>query len=263
MRDKILEETEKFIRTQEEITSSKAKSVQSVVIVHGIRTRAEWEDIVIPALNSDPSIEAQVLGYGYFDAVRLIVPLSLFRNSPVSTVTKKLRIILNHSEGKPISIIAHSFGSYILSRILMRESDITFDKVILCGSIVPLTFKWEDYVHRISHRFKAPKAAAILNECGTKDIWPVVAQGVTWGYGHTGRNGFHHPLIYDRHHRFKHSDYFTKKFVDDYWLPYLVDGRLIESDVTREVTSLFINAILILKYVLLAFLVFGLWKCSA
>jgi hypothetical protein len=67
--------------------------------------------------------------------------------------------------------------------------------------------------------YNGEKRDAIINECGIRDVWPVLAQSVTWGYGSTGTFGFGVQNVRDRFHPSGHSAFFDKNFVRDYWLP--------------------------------------------
>jgi pimeloyl-ACP methyl ester carboxylesterase len=49
---------------------------------------------------------------------------------------------------KRVSVIAHSFGTYVISCLLRDEFDIRFHRVIFCGSVVPYDFPFENFVSK-------------------------------------------------------------------------------------------------------------------
>ena len=91
-------------------------------------------------------------------------------------------------------------------------------RLILCGSIVSREYNWELIRKRLPEK--------VLNDCGTHDIWPVLASSGSWGYGPSGTFGFGTRLVRDRFHKFTHSQYFNREFVRDYWAPYIRDGQI-------------------------------------
>jgi hypothetical protein len=111
-------------------------------------------------------------------------------------------------------LIAHSFGTYAVARILRDQPQIRPVRVIFCGSIVPQNLRWD----------LIPNRPQIINDCGTRDLWPLLAASTTWGYGPSGTVGFGTPGIQDRYHDFAHGSYFDRDFVETYWKPWIHDG---------------------------------------
>jgi pimeloyl-ACP methyl ester carboxylesterase len=81
------------------------------------------------------------------------------------------------------SIIAHSFGSYIVGYTMQKHPDIRFDKVILCGSIVPIDFDWSTLFHRDQVNF-------VRNEYGVRDYWASMVGNFIRETGASGTEGF-------------------------------------------------------------------------
>lgn len=215
-----------------------------VIIIHGIRTQAEYQTKLAKELEEVPNIKAITLGYEYLDVIRF---LTVGRNGPIDKITTDIRDVKTMDPTpEKISIIAHSFGTYIVSKILERHTDIDFYRIIFCGSIVPSTFRWDRY----KGRFETP----ILNDCGMFDIWPVFAKFATWGYGPSGRFGFKSNRVRDRFHRFKHSDFFTENFFLDYWKPFLESGDIVEGELEREKIPWWTSAVTLVKAPLLVLL---------
>lgn len=92
-----------------------------VLLIHGIRTRANWQPMVERVLREIPHIvEVYPIKYGYFDAFRFWCPV-LTRTGPIDFVHRQIEIVQTRHPGTRISIVAHSFGTYAISRILRRS----------------------------------------------------------------------------------------------------------------------------------------------
>jgi pimeloyl-ACP methyl ester carboxylesterase len=184
-----------------------------VVLIHGIRTWAPWYRAIAKQLK-DEGFDVETTNYGRLDLVRFLLPVPWFRNHAVKTVSRDLDDIFNAHRGKKVSVIAHSFGTYIISRILAENVHMRFYRVIFCGGIVPNQFRPASYPDRLSW--------PLLNEVGTRDIWPVLAESITWGYGATGARGVQRPRSFDRYHRgVGHSAFLNATFCRDWWIPFL------------------------------------------
>ena len=157
---------------------------------------------------------------------------------------------------KHISVIAHSFGTYCITKALEKEHDIILHRLILCGSIVPDFFEWEKYKHRIASDLTGDWQ--IINDCGMKDILPVFAKSVTWGYGSSGRFGFGHQRVKDRFFNFGHSDFFNSEHVRNKWLPYLAAGHVAEGLLSRPTTSWLVSLLTVahLRFVVPLIIIF-------
>jgi hypothetical protein len=194
---------------------------QVVLLIHGIRTQADWGPMVKSKIEVPGQIQVIPIKYGYFDAFRFWFPFWT-RSKPVERVYVQIRVALQkyrkeHPDAK-LSIIAHSFGTYVVGQILKREFDLKIHRLIPCGSVLPQDFPW----HQYQGRFDNDK---VVNECGKSDIWPVLAQSTSWGYGATGTHGFGAVLVKDRFHAGGHGQYFEPEFVERYWEPFIRRGE--------------------------------------
>ena len=106
----------------------------------------------------------------------------------------------------------------MVGQILKRGFDLQIHRLILCGSVLPQDFPWHEY----QGRFDDDK---VVNECGKSDIWPVLAQSASWGYGASGTHGFGAVLVKDRFHAGGHGQYFEPEFVKKYWEPFIRRGE--------------------------------------
>lgn len=190
-----------------------------IVLVHGIRTSATWQERVRSELQDNHSITVYPIGYEYLDVGSFLFPY-LFRKYPTERVLRELRVIASKHNQPHITVVAHSFGTYVLSKILKNHSDVTINRLLLCGSVVPRAFRWDLIPNK-------PKS--IVNDVGTRDIWPILAGMASWGYGPSGTFGFKTNVIRDRFHALAHSEFFSLAHIRTYWLPYLVDGQVVPS----------------------------------
>ncbi len=231
-----------------------------VILVHGIRTRALWQNAIQSTLRKEGFV-VQPTNYEYLDVFRFLFPGKLFRRGIVDKVERQIRHTLAENNVTTCSLIAHSFGTYIVSRILCERTDLEFDRIIFCGSVVPQSFRFEDY----RKRFSTP----LVNEVGTCDFWPAIAEAATFGYGSAGAYGFRRPAVQDRwHNGMAHSDFLNAEFCGKYWLPFLRDGTIVEDPEAAEPPPwwLWVVSTLQIRYfVVLALFVwvYHLWRVQA
>jgi pimeloyl-ACP methyl ester carboxylesterase len=190
-----------------------------VILVHGINTRALWMGEVKPALETSGFVVAPT-SFGKFGILRFLMPFEWMRAEAIRRVAADIqtarRVYRRERGADPelMSVISHSFGTYVVSRILTDYSELKWNRVIFCGSVVREDFRF-DYV---LDRFDPP----LLNEVGTKDFWPAVAESAGWGYGSVGSTGFNRPPVETRWHRaYAHSDFLTEEFCQTFWVPFL------------------------------------------
>jgi regulation of enolase protein 1 (concanavalin A-like superfamily) len=126
--------------------------------------------------------------------------------------------------GQLPSIVAHSFGTYILGYALLKYPFIRFSKVLLCGSLLPRDFPWRGLIDR-------GQVQAVRNEYGVQDIWARVVRWFVAGSGPSGVLGFIDGETDDskrENERFEqaeflypHSEYFSEGHMEAFWLPFL------------------------------------------
>lgn len=188
-----------------------------VLLVHGIRTHANWQEPIKDTL-SEAELIAQPIKYGFFNTVMTILP-GPQRMIPVARIVREYRDVRQKFPDAKISAIGHSFGTYALVKAIQANSDISIHRLILCGSVVSESFRVADMQGRLN-------APPILNECGWKDLVPVIARGAGTGLGAPGRFGFGTTNIEDRFHDYGHSEFLTPEFAKMYWLPFLKYGSI-------------------------------------
>lgn len=158
----------------------------AVISVHGIRTHGLWQKVLSEVL-SDELIPTRSFDYGYFSSFRLVSPparrrmVNSFRDY-YGTLMREKRL-RHDNPRRRLSVIAHSFGSYIVGHCMQTYADVAFDKVILCGSILPRDFDWAKIFARGQVNF-------VRNERGWNDRWAGSAGLVSRLMGGSGRYGF-------------------------------------------------------------------------
>jgi hypothetical protein len=198
---------------------------QVAVLLHGIRTEAVWQEILADEFREKWNVEAYPIGYGVFDTLRFLFPFWT-RQAPISRVTLELRNLRRKFPNAEISVIAHSFGTYILSHILSEHTDLTFHRIQLCGAVVSTNYRWDKVISRVKGQ--------IVNDVGVKDMWPVLAKSSTWGFGESGAIGFKAVDVRDRFFDYGHSDFLTTVHARKYWIPFLLDGQIVPSPFTKK-----------------------------
>ena len=187
-------------------------------LVHGIQTDGSWQKLVQAELSDVPKLHVVDIGYDCVTPLQLVGP---FRVEPIARVLREIRDFKRREPRARLMVIAHSFGSYIVSRILEDHPDIEFERIVLCGSIVPRNFRWDKHAKQMPH-------GAILNDVGTNDFYPVLATCASLGYGSSGRLGFGSGPVLDRYFPYKHSTFFDKKrrHIRRYWKPFIQNGQI-------------------------------------
>ena len=229
-----------------------------LIVVHGIRTWAEWATTLEDELSDNQDVRVVPIGYGYFDAIQFLCPV-YFRMKAVAVARDKIRNALTNYPGHEVVVIAHSFGSFVLTRA-MANGDIRPDRIVLCGSVLKQSFNWDALPGAPSVDSKTG-LPTIVNDCGDLDWWPVLATFATVGFGTAGTSGFKTSRVQDRHHRLGHSDYLStakpaawwqrhkknvlkgtderealsgRHFMRRFWVPFVMQGEIIRPDYTAE-----------------------------
>lgn len=200
-----------------------------LILLHGIRTDAEWQEKISARFSTDPDFEVIPIKYGRFDPFRFWSPL-FTRKAKIEEINTRLQNALRRYPEHRKVIIAHSFGTYALACIMRDNPLVVFDRIVLCGSVIPNNFSWDDLQDQVSVRPGTHIRDYITNECGAKDIWPILAQSTTFGFGATGTFGFGVAEVRDRYHNQPHSGYFEDEFIDEFWLPLIQNDKYTASD---------------------------------
>lgn len=196
--------------------SLKAKCV--VALIHGIGTYALWFDKLQDSLKNNDNVVVLRIKYGYFDLLSFWLPIPVFRLIPIRRTTNELRHIRANYPRDELVVVAHSFGTYLVSKILKRNSDLQLERLLMCGAIVPENYKW--------HTLPNFPEQTPVNDCGSRDFLPMLAKTITLGYGSSGTVGFNSHKINNRYFDFGHSGFFSDENFREFWHPYILSGKL-------------------------------------
>lgn len=206
-----------------------------VALIHGIRTAAGWQELAREALAVNGKVVVSPIGYGYLDVIRFLGP---WRKKAIAKVEHELRDIQRLYKDSDLVVMAHSFGTYIVSNILKDSPDIRIKRLLLCGSIIPPAYRWDSLPHEFTNQ-------TCINEVGTRDIWPVFARVASFGYGASGSFGFKTSRVWDRFFDYRHSDFFTDVHFKTFWKPFILEGHVVASpwDAKRPTPSWLISVL--------------------
>lgn len=203
---------------------SEGDAMSVVISLHGIRTRGVWQNDLVPEL-ALAGLVPYVLDYGQFGAMHLAARRSL--DAQVEWLVREYdRIKADTGCARP-SVIAHSFGTLQLGRLLQKHDHVIFDKVILAAGILPISYPWAKMLAK--HR-----VAWVVNDYGGNDLWPRLARYVIRFAGECGAARFsdtHRGLHQVEHPHHGHSDYFSLGNFRHHWIPtLLLDKRSMVDD---------------------------------
>ncbi len=200
-----------------------------VVTVHGIRRQHRWDEdfAALPELKNH-NIEVVNFDYGYFSIWKFLTPSK--RDKIVVDFCRFYSEHFKDSDELP-SVIAHSFGTYVVFSALEKYDVIKFDTIIFCGSIL---------YHKLDFRYimASNQVGKIYNDHG-KFEWflKITRYIINKKCGKAGKVGFldippkYKDRIINRENFKAHSDYFLPMHMSKNWLPQLIhtDARFIYS----------------------------------
>lgn len=226
-----------------------------VVLLHGMNTNAEWQEALAEPIRNSTHIKPFVVGYGNFNPIKFFIPY-IFRRGRIAKVLKDLKGIQKRYPDADISIVAHSFGTYIVARILASNNDIRLHRILFCGAIVEADYDWA----AVAEQFAEP----VVNDIGRRDIWPSLAKSWSWGFGNSGCVGFQNSFVRDRHFTYGHSGFLNVKHMKKYWLPYLLDGKVVSSRYSSvrkpmSISERVLRSFSWLPLILLCLLIWAMW----
>jgi pimeloyl-ACP methyl ester carboxylesterase len=191
---------------------------RTLVTIHGIRTHADW--------NAEVTLIASVNGWAVAPFQYGYVDIDVFVNgSKRNEILDQFRIFIYDLQQSfdldNISVVAHSFGTYIILRYMLGFDDppVRFDTVVLCGAIVDAKLDLE----RLRGR-----AAKIYNEVAPNDEWVAWAKRANFGqdefFGNAGIVGFScvTPRLVQRSAAiFTHNNVIRRDVISQRWMPVL------------------------------------------
>ncbi|MGG2072474.1 hypothetical protein AB1J28_03730 [Lysinibacillus irui] len=197
-----------------------------LVTIHGLNTDAEWNYDLAPIVSSDNWIFAP-FRYGNVKS-----PLV----SDGKKITEKFRewiYDLKSKYGVNPSILAHSYGTIVLGSYLHlfnSEPIVSFDNIILTGSILNPDFDWKSCMDSGSVR-------RVYNLVSPNDPWVPHIEKVKWInnhplYGNAGVTGFNlqeNVAVFQEESipLFDHSSMLKKDVFEQKVMPFLNTSRIL------------------------------------
>lgn len=93
------------------------RSGHLVVLTHGIDTYAHWMDNITPALEK-AGFKVAKTGYGVMSPIKFLLPFKRFQDYAINRVVEDIRTAIEVHKPKHVSVIAHSFGTYVIAQII-------------------------------------------------------------------------------------------------------------------------------------------------
>ncbi len=146
-------------------------------MLHGIRTYGNWMDRLSATLNDASSrsqrgnrrtIDVWKFRYGRFSLPAFLIP-GWLRERVVNRFNEAYEAAKRAHPEASVSVIAHSFGTHVVTRALQRYPSISLRYVIFCGGLVRKRYGWEEL-------FRDGRAEKVVNECCLRDVLPVLAR---------------------------------------------------------------------------------------
>ncbi len=110
-----------------------------VYSLHGIRTNAYWQSRLSALIESKTGFAVGSRNYMRFDLFMFLMK-GIFSHKPLGLVEDDLRDLQKRYR---VSVIAHSFGTWLLLKALSANRDLQIHNVILCGAVFPRgTAQW-------------------------------------------------------------------------------------------------------------------------
>jgi hypothetical protein len=196
-----------------------------LVSIHGLNSGAEWNQEIAPIASSQGWIFAP---YVY----ETNKPDLLFKKGKRSKVVDDFRewvFDLQRKYDGNVSIIAHSFGTYIVGAYLsgFEEKEcppVTFNSVILTGSILSRDFDWEKY--------RGLSVGSVYNMIAPNDGYVRFMPetnltkyiGMSTIFGKAGLKGFtsnSKMLTQSTNTIFNHTNTIKPDIIETKWMPFL------------------------------------------
>ncbi|MCD8423653.1 hypothetical protein [Tenacibaculum finnmarkense] len=200
-----------------------------LVSIHGLLSKAEWNQEIAPIASSQDWIFAP---YTY-DTNK---PDLLFKPGKRSKVVDDFRDWIYDLQGRyegEISIIAHSFGTYIIGSYIegfinQDYPPVTFNSIILTGSILNKNFEWEQH--------RGYSVGSVYNTIAPNDEFVKYMPetklkkfiGMSNDFGKAGIEGFDSKtpmLTQNSFEILNHTNSIKRDIIESKWMPFLNANR--------------------------------------
>lgn len=215
------------------ISGETSRDIHWMIAVHGMNSRAPWQEEFSWRIANKLKYSAPVLIYKY--GWITIDVLVLWRHHQLArALGRRLRRAVAFARangiGDPPDILVHSFGSRLFTLVLdsPEHSDLRFGRVITAGSVVRPDYDWSAHV-------ASGRIEAVLNHVGGRDRPVRFAQYWIPGTGPGGRVGYlDKGALNVASADFGHSDFFTEEALGEI----LAKGGLWDRFLTHPLATL-------------------------
>ncbi|XXF09924.1 hypothetical protein J3Q00_06070 [Pseudomonas sp. D2-3] len=165
-----------------------SRDIRWVIVIHGMNSRAKWQETFSWEIANRLSYSAPVLIYKYGWAT-IDVFARWLHERLARRLGERMRIAIEQAQKSRLptrpDIIAHSFGTLLLSRVLENPefADLRFGRIITAASIVRPDFDWDRLIEQ-------GRVEAVLNHVGGRDRAVPLAQYAIPGAGPGGKVGY-------------------------------------------------------------------------
>lgn len=195
-----------------------------ITSIHGIESDGKWQEEIDPSFDGIHELFYRRHKYGRFRFWKVAVPF--LRRREVKRFVRFYDELYRTTATVP-SVIAHSFGTYIISRALHHFPAVRFRNVVLCGSVVARDYDWPTLI-------KEGRVVRVRNEMSRDDnvvrlFRKKALQVLIPGTGPSGIEGFtrSHASVVDMQYEFGHSGQFILlTHCDRYWRPWLCENEV-------------------------------------
>jgi hypothetical protein len=133
-------------RENNDIMAAQAKIKAVVVVYHGLRDNQAWSESPDLALTNLFGARTDVIisreSPPFVPRFSFLFDIFGRREASVRWLSEKLVRLKAEYPGAKISIIAHSQGSYAAGTVAQRFGALSFENVVLAGSLLPHSFPW-------------------------------------------------------------------------------------------------------------------------
>lgn len=157
----------------------------AVFLIHGMNTIGAWQESFAWKIQLlyQLSLPVFVFKYGE-DRISPFFASTQRRltNGLYNSLTATIADLKAAGRNARCDVVAHSLGTLLLFRLLSdpRYADISFGRIVLCGSIVPCAFHWQPLI-------QSGRIEAVLNHRAQQDRWVRLAP---WFFPDTGPSGY-------------------------------------------------------------------------
>jgi pimeloyl-ACP methyl ester carboxylesterase len=196
-----------------------------VFTIHGVETRALWIEEIHPTFTGiddfihEPDLYGSRRWWGGRGAFRLWRAfIGRTRRAAIEAFVARYDRVRAEWPHASISVVAHSFGTFIVAEALRSFPRISFDGVILCGSIVQCDYNWASArVSRVrNERAGQDWVVRLLRNPRLRRLLP--------GSGPSGIDGFREAsnLVQAQFEQYRHStQLINRAHCRRHWIPFL------------------------------------------